>query len=596
MEQVTGSNILSYTGNAGLAAGANNGAILPDAGNSYAGLQNTLDRLNEQQARMNILKYQQHIKDQEDLAQTLAQTGESVFNMRGPNGQNMSFQPLPEDQKKLEEAATDIRKSILSNPNGFRYDQNYYKKLADFNRMRNHAGIRAVAYDKYNTAAATTNDPNERQSILGSREAEIMNRPLEDYHMPEPHLPHFTYNPENFISSKEAANDKNQNVFEVASGTDDKGNLVHTSMVGLGDNMLDFRPRVYRDSKNHADAANLATNYLHGIVRDPAAVMEHNRNIDAINKQRGYVDAQGNPVSPHYIPHVADVVQTENGPQVRVNTENPVDIAYSVMAEKYGALQPSKEIKKDAFELKKEALAEDKVQLDMEKTRKQMGLIDAEIAKKKAEIDNIRKGKGASGKKSEAEVKAEKEKLAVLSEYRDFTSVFKKAYEGKQVATPQYPEFWKNHYGINPEDYYIYPKLSDNSADKFHGIRGAETTTTSEKKGVKTVEKTPIGTESPAEVYPIVDKKTGEEKLLFITGERNNKKGRVVSKKDAVIGALKHQAQYQPSQYKSKIPYVDEVISGVGQSPSASSKTSNIQKVIDGVTYERASDGTWYQL
>lgn len=567
MEQVSGNGILSYTGNAGLAAGANNGAILPEQGNPYAGLQNTLDRINEQQARMNILKYQQHVKDQEDLAQALSETGNSVFNMRGPNGQNMSFQPLPDDQKKLEAKAAEIRKSVLSNTSGFRFDPAYYDKVAEFNRMRNHAGIRSVAYNNYNTAAAGTNDPNERQSIMSTRQAEVLNKDLEEYHQPEPHLPHFTYNPDNFISPKEAANDKNQNVYEVASGKDAAGNLIHTSMAGLSDNMLDFRARVYKDSKNHADAANLATNYLHGIVSDPNAVMEHNRNIDAINRQRGYVDENGNPKSPHYIPHVADVITGPNGEtQVRVNTQNPVDIAYSVMAEKYGALQPSKEIKKDAFELQKEAIAEEKTALDMEKTRKQMEGIDADIAEKKAKIANMRKGKSADGKPTEAQVKAENNKLSVLSAYKDLTDVFEKSYAGKQVIKPTYPDYWKRHYGIDPSKYNIYPALSDGVADKFIGVEGEETTNSvTDKQNVKTTTKEKRVSKKPDKVYPLVDLNTGEEKLAFVIGDQ----AKIVSKKEAVIGALKHDAKYQPSQYESKLPYVDEVLSGVSQTNKA---------------------------
>ncbi len=187
--QVSGSDILNYHGDAGLASGAGNGGILPQQGDPFAGISSALDQVNAHNAQMAVYRYHQRIKDQENLANTLSQTGGSVFNMKGANGQNMSFTPLPDDQSVLDEKAAELRKIILAKPDSYEFNRGYLDKKAEYDSLIKHAGVRSYAHSNFNTQGAQTNDPDERNEIQQQRDAEITGHKLTDYHLPEPHLP-----------------------------------------------------------------------------------------------------------------------------------------------------------------------------------------------------------------------------------------------------------------------------------------------------------------------------------------------------------------------------------------------------------------------
>jgi hypothetical protein len=475
--QVTGSDILSYRGDAGLAAGAGNGGILPQQADPFAGISGTIDAVNERQAQQRVREYQQKIKDREDLTKMLAETDGSVFNMKGENGKNVSFSPLPKDQEILTQKADELRKIMLSKPDKYMYDADYLKKKADYNTLTRHAGVRAVTYANFNQEAAKSNDPNERESILGMRRSEVEDKPLTDFHMPEPHLPRFKYDPETFISGKDLKEAKNLNTFQVSGGTDAQGNIVHTSMDGLNDNVMDFRAKIQPNSKSFSDAVNLSNGYIQAISNNPGLVISHNRNIDAINLQRGYVDQNGKILSPHFIPHVAEVVAGPNNqPVVKIDTDNPTDIAYSIMAEKYGRLQQSKEIKKDALDV-------EKTELGMKYTRAQIDNLKerADIARKKLELDKSKEAR-EQAEASEDEYAAAS---TVNSVYKTYTDQRNKKDFAPLSGVPQLQPVLGT-IGVNANEYEFAPlnHLDDNIKD----IAGVQT-----KNLTGAVQKAPAG-------------------------------------------------------------------------------------------------------
>lgn len=551
----TANDILSYRGDPGLAAGAGTG-LSPIQVNPLGGVDSTLDKIQQINAQKAIMDYQQKAKDQEDLAKMLRETGGSVFNMKGPGGQNISYTPLPEDMKILNAKAHELRRMTLEHPDNYEFNEDWLDKKKEYDNLVNHAGVRAYAYSNYNTDAAKTNDQEERNRIMGMRQSEIGNHPLTDYYMPEPHLPGFTSNMENILPEKTALDKNNQNTFRVKTGKDAAGNLLFTELNGLKDNVLDRRQDIFPGSPGWADAVNYTKNYFQHIAANPSLVQQQNTNIDRINQQRGYVDENGNPINQHYIPHVADVVQGPNGPQVVPRTTNPADVVHALIAEKYGSLQGDVSIKKTADELQKEYAgisdAQQKINLERQKL---------------AEEERYHNGLLAKGEKPNTEqLKDIMYKKQAISAFDDVHKVWNEAFQAdkpysqKVVEIPKYPQFWKDR-GIDPTEYNFYPDITQKKADSFIGLEAPQITETT-KAGESTPGRTTkyaSASQIPTKVFPIENKKTGEKKLVFMDGD---KVLNVVDEKNAVINKLKHDAQYDQKIYENPTVWVSGVMSG----------------------------------
>lgn len=347
---VSASEITSNPGNANL--GYSSGVAYstnPADTNPLPQVATTLDKIREQEAQMNVLRYHQKLKEQEELNNMLAQTGGSAFNVAGPDGKNMSFTPLPDDKKILDQRADELNKLIITNPRGFKQDADYLAKKRELEALKNHASQRAIFAAQSNAEAAKQNDVEERYGILGNLQNEVMSKSLTDFHTPSPHLNKLSFNPDNFISPDYLKNKEMQQDFQVNAGHDAIGNLITETRSGLSGNALDFRPKIEIGSAKFNEAQNMARSYLSSpYAQDPRSITNFNANIDKINAERGYA-----PGSPHFIPHISEVVNTPEGPQVKVVTTDPRDIAYALTAEHYGALQVNKDLKKTALEEKK---------------------------------------------------------------------------------------------------------------------------------------------------------------------------------------------------------------------------------------------------
>jgi hypothetical protein len=176
---ISGTEILNNPGNAGLASGSGSGAlpIQVDTKPIYS----VLDRLGDEDVKM---RFQQQAQDREDkaaLAKTLAEIGGkggSAFNMKGADGSNVSFSPLPEDQKVLQSKADEMRQIILKNPDNYDYDPNFLRKKEEYNYLLQHAGKRSILHSQNRLGAQQATDPEDREGYLKTNQDEILAHPL----------------------------------------------------------------------------------------------------------------------------------------------------------------------------------------------------------------------------------------------------------------------------------------------------------------------------------------------------------------------------------------------------------------------------------
>lgn len=542
----TGNDILSYRGDPGLAAGAGTG-LSPITVNPLAGLDTTLDRIQEQNHREALLDYQQKLQRQEDLRKMLSETGGSVFNMKSPQtGQNMSFTPLPEDAKVLNQKALEQRKLIIANPDNYWFNEDYQKNNLDLNQLTSEAGMRATAYGQYNQDLLKSNDPDEQTDIKNLRDSEIHGHKLGEGYMPEPFLPKPVINEGNLIDAKALADENNWNPKEYIYYED--GNEIRSKISTLSPNVGDFRQTLTPGSKGYTDAVQMSKSYLKTIATNPQFVQSQNQQIDALNKAYGYTNAQGQPVNPHYIPHIADIVTQQDGtPRVRVNTADAATVAYALMMERHGTPKTGSKVDTDAGDI-------------------ESGVLDDEL--KRSEIaKNNAAAKGKTGKPPTGEeLKEEQNKQAALSAYHEVSDVFNGSYPKSVIPLPGATIFKD---GTKLSDYNIY-SIPGAVANKFIGIEAPENKDNKFDKAtgkVSSVVTTNKGESlTPDAVALAENKKTKEKRLIYFS------QGKLVSEatpKQAMVNSLKHDARYQPSEYENKTPWVDQVYNNGGKAETS---------------------------
>lgn len=354
---ISGSELSSGQGNAALGVGGGvDFNFNPQNANPLGGINSTLERLQEQDYKNSVLQYEQGIKDRDALNQMLTYSGGSVANMKDANGRDVSINLLPDDQKYLLDKADYIRRNMGKNWSRSMGDPEIQKQISDYQRDVRHASSRAAALTQDQLDLSRENDPMERARMQENIQNEILSKKLTDYHQPQPHLRKLSFNPELFHSKKDMTDKDAMADYRVVTGKDDAGNLIYTTMRGLKDDIFDFRARAMRDSNLWADAQNMAASWIQHEGQNPEAIAKMNRNIDMINRQRGYVDAQGNPTSAHFIPYPAELVQGPNGEVNIKYNENPVNIDYAIMAEHNGQLQAQAKVEKTAQELEKQTV------------------------------------------------------------------------------------------------------------------------------------------------------------------------------------------------------------------------------------------------
>lgn len=186
---MTGSELTANPGNAalGYSSGVEYG-VNPAIQNPLSGIDSTLAKIQDEDARMRIERHREQQKEQEDVVKMLQETGGSLFNMRDEAGRNVSFTPLPQDKKILSEKADALRRMVINNPRDYQFNPEFHKAKQELDYYKTHAGQRALYRAKNLNEASSELIPSARQERLSHLEREIDGKSLEDFHTPEPYM------------------------------------------------------------------------------------------------------------------------------------------------------------------------------------------------------------------------------------------------------------------------------------------------------------------------------------------------------------------------------------------------------------------------
>lgn len=353
MPVTSGSEIISNPGNAalGYSSGVAYGGNPADV-NPLAGVDSTLGKLQDEEAQFQVLKYQRRLKDQDDLANMLAQTGGSLFNAPSPGGTNMSFTPLPEDKKILDQKADELRKEIISNPQGYKFDSGILQQQQELNALKNHASERVRFATDAKMEASKTNDQEDRQGMLDNLNQEVYGHKLTDFVTPSPYLNKPSWTDETF-HPKDVFNKDKMATLDTTTKTDNSGNEIEVNKMGYPIDKLDIRSNITPgNAKTWSEAKNMLSRFMNSpLAKNPNTYIEQNAAIDRFNAERGLVNASGNPISQHVIPHIADVLP--DGTIVPNKKLSLPDFVYALTTPSHGAVTQETKLKKDASELQK---------------------------------------------------------------------------------------------------------------------------------------------------------------------------------------------------------------------------------------------------
>lgn len=472
-----------------------------------------------------MLARQQALKDRQDLYNLLTHTGGSAATLTDENGNPAPMGFLPEDQKVLTESADKFTKKLVPNAATYKSDPDLINEInghgAEHEQLVKNATMRSVYYKRaqidYNNAYL----PEEKQSIKDYMD-NLQKQPLDAQNPPMPYMARPSL--KSFIGEKER-DPKNYVSFD---GGDGVPNTPYLALLNTTDpSMINEGAKKYQFFKSQPEGT------------DPQAYQAYQQHLNELTEARGLpkIDLGGKVIN-------GQLAFDDNTVAKRAQLARRHLAAYELTNN--GWLQPSDE--------------ED--ELKLQKTR-------ADIAKTKAETDKLRTGKGE--KPTAEQSKQLQYKTEVASAYKDVQKTLSDGIKDKPILKPQYPEFWKKS-GIDPDQYTIYPAVSDGSANSFIGIpKGAETKTTGTDAHNKTTTKVSGGSESFEKAYPIVDNKTGERSLAFSKGGRLIK---IASEKQLVANKLKHEANYDPKVYENRTAWLDEVIGGQSN-PLASAAPAN---------------------
>lgn len=551
----TGSDLLSYHGDPNLAVGS--GAVGTPSGFNGQQLGNVLGGLQEHEAQMQLEKYRNKIKDQDDLAKMLSGQDGSVFNMKDPNtGKDLSFSPLPEDQKILTDKAHDLRKIVLSNPEGYKYDQNFLDKQSELRNLQRQASIRAVHVANEQQEMAKSDNDEDRKGIKDNLQQEIFGKKLDEYHRPEPYLPGLKTDESKLVDTKDL-----YNTSKSVAKDDSDGLWYETSKTTADPSKLDFRNKMLTDKSVANTAHTIVTRFVALAGNNPAIIAQHNQEVAEANARLGLT-----PNDPHAIPIIPTDPQTGLMAPGFVNSPtSSMDLAYSLVAPKY-AMSKTNRVPSE------EGLKQKKLQGDIASQGSNIANTDADTALKNAQaIKALRENAtGKNGKPSAEELKENLNKQAVKSVYNDVQKLL--------TPPPNVKPVKLQYFG---SDYDVYP-IPQGQAHNYIGIESPQTTaTTKDKTG--TQKETSVKGESRGvdQAFLGINKKTGEKEIAFVDNpyKSNFKIVSTVPEKQLIINKLKADDKYNPSQYENRIIHVDEIYKNKGNTDEEIASASKLTEV-----------------
>jgi hypothetical protein len=572
----SGSDILSNPGNAALASGSGAG-VMPlqiDTKPVYS----VLDKMMDEDVRMRFQKQAQDREDRAALGQTLAtlKGKGSAFNMKGADGSNVSFSPLPDDQRVLQEKADDLRRTILKNPDNYDVDPQYLKKKEEYDYLLQHASKRAILHSQNRVSAAQAADPEDRAGYLQTNQDEILSHSLTEFHEPNSYIPKPTIDPEKILSGKELADKNNYHTIK----TDVKDG-VQTDMIGLRDDMADIRSRITPGTPAYVEAVKMSQSFIKTMDNDPQAVIAMNDRLAKYNAERGY-----QPGDPHYQPPVAQV--TPEGKVLFPAKPDPAQIVGAIYFDRHGGLTPSQKPTK---------IEEEKRNLESEIKRRQ-DQTSIEYAKLKAEREKLKAEAEKTKKPSAEELKENQNEKSGLAAYREVKNVYAPDHYTSKNKLSQVKSLEVGAAaGLPVSDYEFYKVPADLAPGKFIGVPAEEITTTegAASEGHKVTTKTAKGKSAEAdEIYMAINPKTGEGQLVYMKGL---KPIAVVPERQAIANGIKHESQYDEKVYTNPIIYGQYAFD---QNAPVATQTeqptpTGEKKTVKGVTYEKYTDGHWYQ-
>lgn len=157
----TGSDILSYKGNAALAAGSDPSTIEAfgaggQGGDPLAGVNATLSKVMDHQLRWNAMEYEQAVKDRDSLYETFA-------------SQDIDFPVEDVDRPVLQEKIDKIKKMMIAKPNLKADRRAYLEVQGEINKLtalKASAKTRAASAVIQRKAAAEERNPVKKERMM----------------------------------------------------------------------------------------------------------------------------------------------------------------------------------------------------------------------------------------------------------------------------------------------------------------------------------------------------------------------------------------------------------------------------------------------
>ena len=355
---ITGSDILSYRGDADLGYSGQGGVAYnanPADTDPLKGTQATLDRLLQEDAAKRQMEYAERVKQREMLAQYLMQpqgpagVGGSAFNVKGPNGENMGLNRLPQDYGPLNDKAAELTKYVFGSPDKG-LDANAMQLFQEHQRLAANASQRAYFKAVQMQEAANEQDPDERAAILKNMHDQLDNSSVTDFKELDPYYRKPAFDASQIFDLSGVGKPENRGKME-KYGTDKTGEYkeIHSYLnpATISGQFQDIASNTTRSYQ----AKRLANNYLTSPASyNPENVERENDLIDAANRQMA---ARGESTA-HEIPKILSVQANPDGTKTVVNIRpnaTPAEIAYSVLAPKLLMENVSKEATKGKDEL-----------------------------------------------------------------------------------------------------------------------------------------------------------------------------------------------------------------------------------------------------
>lgn len=571
----SGSEILANPGNANLASGSGSGSmpITVDAKPIYS----VLDRLGDEDVKMRFQKQAQDREDQAALSKTLAEIGGkggSAFNMKGADGSNVSFSPLPDDQKVLQSKADELRQIILKNPDKYDYDPQFLRKKEEYNYLLQHAGKRSILHSQNRLGAQQATDPEDREGYLKSNQDEILGHSLTDFHEPNTYLQKQTTDLEAIQSQKERENKENKTTLgsEVKDG-------YQTDKFGLTNEVADVRSRMVPGTKAYVEGVKLSQSFIKNYAQHPAWVEDMNAKILENNAERGL-----KPGDAHYQPPVA-IVKPDG--TVGFLSTDPAQITGAIFFASHGGV--SKDVKPSNIDEQRNKIKADE-QREKEQTAIARQTLWEHIRHNKAE-----EAKGI--KPTTEQLKQNNDEKAGVAAYHEVKKVYDPAnYKEHIPATPE-NKLAIEKSGYNPKEYEFFKVPASVHADQYIGVEAGDNPVTTKvvEGGLTTtnVTKTAKGESvKPDATVFVVNKNTGKGEFVYVKGNDIVAK---VSEREAIANKLKHQARYDDKVYTNQVTHGQYAYDQGAPTETKSEPTpTGVKKTIKGVTYEKYSDGQWY--